>query len=417
MQTRIKKDNQNLLTETHILKSPELLNLCHKGKDLYNATLYQIRQSFCKDEEHRSEAKMLFYKDTYALMKSTEQFKELPAVVSQQILMQLDKNFKSYFKSIKDWKKNKSKYLGMPKLPKYKVKNGFATLTIPGQAFRTLKNGLIIPKSNVKINVTDKITKETIKSVRVVPLNKESVKVEISYESKINDLNLNKENWFGVDLGVNNLAALVSNTPEPIVKIINGKPLKSINQFYNKKRAKLKSELDITNKKKSSKRLRKLELKRQNKINDYLHKTSKKVIELCIEHNIGSIVIGHNKEWKQDISLGKRNNQTFVNIPFNKLIQNITYKGKLVGIEVVTIEESYTSKTDHLMNEPMQHNDIPSGKRIRRGLFLSSNGKVINADINGSVGMLRKKKVVSESWLNMIGNRGEVYSPHKITLY
>lgn len=408
----------SICTEKHIIKSIELLELCHKGKDLYNATLYQVRQSFCKPDELRHEAKMLFYKDTYALMKSSEQYKALPAVASQQILMELDKNFKSYFKSVKDWKKNKSKYLGMPKLPKYKEKNGFITLSFPGQSIRTVKNGLTIPKTKVSINITPKITKENLKEVRIVPLNKETVKVEIIYKVENQNLNLSKENAIGIDIGVNNLITLVSNGQvTQIVKIINGKPLKSINQFYNKKKAKLKSELENTNKKKSSKRLRKLDLKRQNKVDDYLHKASKKVIDICKENNIGTIIIGHNKEWKQNVSIGKRNNQNFVDIPFNKLIQNITYKGNLVGINVDMTEESYTSKTDHLMNETMQHYNNFSGKRVSRGLFLSGIGKVINADANGAIGMLRKKNVVSESWLNMIGNRGDVYSPVKISLF
>jgi putative transposase len=411
------KELYSTLTEKHVIKSSGLLDMCHKGKDLYNCGLYTIRQSFCKPDEQRAEAKMLFYKDTYKLLKDSYQYKALPTVASQQILMELDKNFKSYFKAIKDWQKNKSKYLGMPKLPKYKDKNGFVTLSFPGQAFVKINNGLTIPKTKVTVKTTTKVTKQNIIQVRIVPLNNETVKVEVVYKDANQILNLTKENCIGIDIGVNNLAALVSNNETPIVKLINGKPLKSINQFYNKERARLKSSLELCQKKKTSKRLRKLYLKRENKIDDYLHKASKKVIDICIENNIGTIIIGHNKEWKQDINLGKRINQNFVNIPFNKLIQNITYKGKLVGINTETTEESYTSKTDHLMNEPMQRNDKPSGKRTKRGLFLSGNGKVINTDINGGIGMLRKKKVVSESWLNKVGNRGEVYSPVKVTLF
>lgn len=404
------------LTEIHIIESKELLELCHKGKNLYNASLYQIRQSFCKSIEQRHESKMLFYKDTYSLMKCTKEYKELPAVAAQQILRTLDKNFKSYFKAIKVWKTNKTEFLGMPKLPNYKPKNGFITLSFPGQAFRTLKHGLTIPKSNTTIKITDKITKQNLKNVRIVPLSDTHVKVEISYGVEHKDLKSNKENCLGIDIGINNLATCVSNQENSIAVILNGKPLKSINQYFNKKQAKLKSQLEKCQKKKTSKQLKKLNLKRQNKINDYTHKASKKIIDICKENNIGTIVIGHNKEWKQNCNIGKKNTQNFVSIPFNKLIQQLQYKGKLVGMEIKLTEESYTSKTDHLSLETMEHHNQSMGKRISRGLFLSRTGKVINADVNGAIGILRKVNVVSEHWLNNVGNRGVVYSPIKINL-
>ncbi len=319
---------------------------------------------------------------------------------------------------IKDWKKNPSKYLGMPKLPNYMKKDGHATFAIPGQTFRTLKNGLTIPKTKEKSsNIKTKVTKEKLKEVRIIPLSqKNKVKVEVIYSKEKQNLNLNKENAIGIDIGVNNLMAITSNQIDPLVCLINGRPLKSINQYFNKKSTKLKSALEKCQGRKTSRKLEKLNQKRQNKIDDYLHKASKKVIDLCKENNIGTIVIGHNKEWKQECNLGKVNNQNFIQLPFNKLIGMITYKADLISNDVKVSEESYTSKIDHLANEEMKKQETYKGKRIKRGLFLSSICKVLNADTNGSIGILRKKKAVSKEWLATVGNRGCVYQPFKISL-
>jgi len=398
------------LVEKHIINSKELYDKTHIAKNLYNASLYTIRQSFYNKEN----SKMIFFNELDKIMNNQENYKLLPATASQQILRRLDKNFKSYFKSIKDWKKNPSKYNGMPKLPKYLKKDGHLTISIPGQSFRTLKNGITIPKT--KINIKTNVKKENLKEVRIVPISKNKVKVEIVYSIKINDLKLNKENSIGIDIGVNNLMAITSNQTNPLCRLINGRPLKSINQYYNKNVAEIKSDLKIKNDKNWSNKLQTLSEKRNNKIQDYLHKSSKKVIDFCIEHNIGYIIIGYNSEWKQDCNMGKINNQNFVQIPFLKLINMIKYKSKLVGIKVDMPKESYTSKIDHLSNEEMKHHDVYLVKRIKRGLFKSSTNKLINSDINGSIGMLRKKNAVSKEWLNIQGNRGCVCQPVKITI-
>ena len=232
------------------------------------------------------------------------------------------------------------------------------------------------------------------KKLRIIPLGNKNFKIEIVYEKEIKNLHLNKDNAIGIDIGINNLMAITSNNPGCFSWLVNGRPLKSMNQYFNKQLSIQKSLLSIINNKYWSNALTNLSLKRNNKIDDYLHKASRKVINHCIENDIGTIVIGHNNGWKQEINLGRKTNQSFVSIPFNKLIQMIIYKTEEIGISVVLHEESYTSKCDHLAEEVMTHHDTYFGRRIKRGLYRSSTGKVLNADINGSIGILRKANVV-----------------------
>ena len=177
-----------------------------------------------------------------------------------------------------------------------------------------------------------------------------------------------------------------SNVLKPI--LINGKPLKSINQYYNKKLANLKSKL--RNEKKTSKRIKSLTNKRNNKVNDYLHKTSRLITNYLVSNNINTLVVGKNKEWKQDVNIGKKNNQNFVQIPHSRLIDMLLYKCKLRGINVIITEESYTSKCSFLDDEGIKKHKVYKGNRIKRGLFKSSEGVLINADVNGSLNILKK---------------------------
>ena len=243
---------------------------------------------------------------------------------------------------------------------------------------------------NVKIKTS--LHYNQIQQVRIVPRNNYYV-VEIIY--KVNELELKKDNgrYCGVDLGVNNLAAISSNVVKPF--IINGKPIKSINHYYNKQKAKFQSLLPKDQY--YSNRLYKLELKRKNLIDNYLHKASRLLVNHLVSIQINTLIIGHNKEWKQDINNGKVNNQNFVQIPFNRFIQMLQYKCKFEGINVIITEESYTSKSSFLDNDYLpvykQGNTQEykfSGRRVKRGLYKTSNGSVINADINGSLNIMRK---------------------------
>ena len=198
-------------------------------------------------------------------------------------------------------------------------------------------------------------------------------------------MKLNNDRYCSIDLGINNLATVSSNVIKPF--IINGKPIKSINQFYNKKLAYYKSKLKN---RKTSKKINRLTNKRENKIKDYLHKSSRYIVNHLVSNNINTLVIGYNKGWKQDINIGKVNNQKFVNVPFLTFITMLEYKCKIEGINVIINEESYTSKCSFLDDEEICKHDNYLGRRIKRGLFKTSNGIFMNADLNGSLNILKK---------------------------
>jgi len=256
-----------------------------------------------------------------------------------------------------------------------------------------------------------KILKKDIQQVRIIPYPTCYV-IEIIYNKEIKICkNLDNNIYLSIDLGINNLIACVANKSDVEPVLIKGKILKSINQYYNKTKAKLQSYIDN---KGISNRIKKLIFKRNNRVANYLHHTSRFVINYCLENGIKTITIGKNDGWKQSINIGKVNNQKFVSIPFNTLIQQIEYKAEEVGIEVILTEESYTSKVDHLAFETMKYHSKYLGGRVKRGLFKSSTGLILNADINGALGILRK--VIGDNFLNKksVLNRGLVVNPLKI---
>ena len=179
----------------------------------------------------------------------------------------------------------------------------------------------------------------------------------------------------------------------------------------------MQERLERCQKKKTSKRLQRLSEKRNNKIADYLHKTSKLIIDYCNQFKIGTIIIGHSKQWKLKLNLGKRNNQTFANIPFSKLIQMIEYKATQNNINIMIQEESYTSKASYFDNDKIptlrdKGQRIFSGERIRRGLYMCKDGSFVNADVNGSLNIMRKAVNDVERPVD----KGFVTNPLKITL-
>ena len=336
-------------------------------------------------------------------------YKMLPIQTSQQVLRTLFKDWKSFFTTIKDYNKNKSKYKGRPKLPKYKAKNGRCKLSMTNQSCKIKGDYVILPKTKLTLEIGIDTSNSKLKEVRIVPAGS-MYKIELVWDKEIiGNVELNGNAYIGIDLGLNNLATITNNIGlKPI--IINGKPLKSINQYYNKKKSQMQKDMPFYtyaryDKKKNininekrqlsySKKMDKLTRKRNNKIEDYMHKASALVIKYCLENSIGNIVIGKNEQWKSEINIGKKNNQNFVSIPFNKFIEMIQYKAKTYDIEVNIIEESYTSKSSFL-----DFDDIPifkedekhsfSGKRIKRGLYKTGN-IIINSDVNGSYNILRK---------------------------
>ena len=370
------------LVEQHIIKSNnELFSECDRvcllSKNLYNYANYIVRQSFTNKEN----SKYLNYYDMNKLLKNEKDYCLLPRKVSNQTLMLLDKNWKSFFASIKSWSKNKTKFTGRPSLPKYldKSKGRFVSTYEKGAiSIKELKKGFVKLSGT---NISVKTDKQNINQCRVIPRNGFYI-IEIIYTIPNIEQKPDNGRYSSIDLGLNNLATISSNVIKPI--IINGKPIKSINRYYNKKLAKLRSN------KNSKSKIHSLCNKRNNKIKDYLHKSSRYIVNHLVSNGINTLVVGHNKGWKQDINIGKVNNQKFVNIPYDMFINMLKYKSEMAGIKLILNEESYTSKCSFLDGEDIKKHEKYMGKRVKRGLFKTSSGKFINADLNGSLNILRK---------------------------
>lgn len=371
------------LVEQHIIKKNDnrykiLDGVCFKSKNLYNAALYEIRQHFFNTKQFLN----WFSIDKIFKEKKQDDYYSLPCKVSQQTLKLLNQNFKSFFSLLK--KKN---YTKKKSIPKYldKSKGRFvAVYTNQAISKKELRNGMI-QLSGTDFKIKTKVDGNSINQVRIVPKNS-YYKVEVIYEvEEIEELEDN-EKYAAIDLGVNNLATVSFNESKPF--IINGKPLKSINQFYNKRKSELQSKL--SGDRKSSNKINSTTRKRNNKIKNYLHKASRCIVNHLVSNNVNTLIIGKNDNWKQETNIGKKNNQNFVSIPHSQFVEIISYKCKLVGIAVMMTEESYTSKCSFIDNEEMKHHEEYKGKRIKRGLFRTNEGRLINADLNGSLNIMRK---------------------------
>lgn len=371
------------LVEQHIIKKSnplykELDKMCLLSKNLYNQSLYRVRQYYFENKKY------LTYANNVNTLTQEQQvdYISLPRKVSQWVCKQVDNNFKSFFASLKSKNVNHK-----VRIPQYLNKNGRNILTFTNQAIsqKELKQGYLkLSGCENKI----KVLHNNVQQVRIIPqANRYMIEIiysipDVEYKTNVN--------YVGIDLGLNNLATVGGNTIMPI--IINGRPLKSINQFYNKKLSKLKSRQDLCkNKTVNKKKIQTLTNKRNNKIKDYLHKASRILVNQLVSNDISTIVIGHNKEWKQDINIGKKNNQKFVQIPFNTFIHMITYKAQIQGIKVIQREESYTSKCSFIDNEEICKHEKYKGNRIKRGLYKTQTGRLINADLNGALNILKKE--------------------------
>lgn len=384
------------LAERHIIKSTEerfdeLDNLAWQSKNLYNSANYVIRQNFLYGWGY------LTYNQMAQLMKSHPAYQALPAKVSQQILMILDKNWQGFFAAVKAYNNEPAKFTGRPKLPKYKDKikgRNILVYTVQAISSKQLKKG-IIKLSGTNISIKTMVKPDQVCQVRVVP-KCDCYVIEIIYNEPESTINQEcSATLASIDLGLNNLVALTSNQPGFIPKLINGRPLKSINQFYNKRKSELQSQLKGNLK--TSSRIQRLTRCRNQKVDNYLHHTSRLIINILRERQIGKLVIGKNPLWKNSINLGKQNNQNFVSIPHARLIQMLEYKARLVGIEVIIQEESYTSVSNFLSLDPIPvygDSDALSmkftGIRIHRGLYKTAEGVLINADVNASYNIMRK---------------------------
>lgn len=391
------------LVERHIIKDKRFEDICQKSGLLYNHVLYLVRQGIFSGNYLKE------YELSTRLGRENQfDFRNLPSSISQQVIKQVFQNIKAWIKEKKDYEKNTSKYKTKPKLPRYKKGKKQNMLVFTTSACR-IRNGYIYFINSIIKPIKTNIRDNKLCQVRIIPQTTCYI-VEVVYEKKEFDLKLNKLNIFSIDLGLNNLCTCINNAGiKPF--IINGKIIKSFNQWYNKKKAKWMS---FIRDKGTSRRLKRLNNHRSFWIEDKIHKISRLIINFCIKHDIGTIVVGLNKGWKQEIELGKKLNQKFVEIPFSKLIDKITYKGKLVGIDVQITEESYTSKIDHLAFETLGKHNIYLGKRKKRGLFQSSTNKLVNADINGAIGIGRK--VFGDSYVNKIIDSGLAFNPIRVNV-
>jgi putative transposase len=397
------------LVERHIIdlkdpRFPVLDQAAFLSKNLYNAANYQIRQSFIFKGEYISYSRM------DKLMQQSPDYCALPRKVSQWVLRQLHQDWKSFFEANKVYQKDPSVFTGKPKLPKYKHKTegrNLLTYTLQAISRKSLTQGIVRPS---QLDVEVKTKKQHIQQVRIAPKKTHYV-VEVVYnrEPDKND-RLNPDWYAGIDLNLDNLAVVTSNKPGFVPVVVNGRPLKSNNQFYNKRRAELQSQLPVGT---SSRRLDRLTDTRNRRIDHDLHRASRFIIDLLVQERIGTLIVGKNPSWKQRINLGTRNNQSFVQIPHARFATMLQYKAEMAGIQFILYEESHTSKVSFLDLEPICHQERYQGRRVRRGLFVSSKGRRIHADVNGSYNIIRKAAPCA---FTVAGVEGAVVRPVRITL-
>lgn len=414
------------LTEIQIIQKDhqyyeDLLDLMHKSKNLYNVAIYTVRQFYFDAVKNESDKKYLNYYDTQKLLSHSKNvdYYSLPCDVSQSVLKQVDQNFKSFFALLK--KKQKDKYDKPINIPKYKDKTGYNVITINaiklGKQFK--QDGTLTIPNTAPNKIQFKVKNfSTCTQVRFIPC-KGYIKLEAIYNYDEPELKENNGNYLSIDLGIDNLCACTSNVTNSF--LIDGKRLKSINQRYNKHKAKLQSTLPKN--KHWSNQLSDITKKRNFRINNYLHNTSAYIMNHAVSNNINTIIIGYNKEWKQDINIGRINNQKFTEIPFYTLVNQIIYKGQMNGIRVILQEESYTSKASFFDNDEIQiyKKDKPitykfSGTRVKRGLYKTKSGLSVNADINGSLNILRKYLKCNSDAIIQPANRGFFVNPLRIKI-
>lgn len=392
------------LVERHIIKDNRFEEICHKSGLLYNYVLYNVRQGIFSKNYLKE------YEFSTKLNRENQfDFRNLPSSISQQVIAQVFSTIKGWMRGVKEFEKNPSKFHSKPKLPKYKSGKKQNMIVFTSSSCR-IKNNHVHFAKMLNINpIKTNVKKEELEQARIIPQATCYV-VEVIYERKEQNLDLQKDNFLSIDLGLNNLCTCTNNVNQKFF-IVNGKVVKSFNQWFNKTKAK---QMSFVGDRGTSKRLKRLICYRNLWINDKIHKISRFIIDFCKKNDIGTIIIGHNKNWKQNINLGKKNNQKFVDIPFSSLVDKISYKAKLVGIDVKITEESYTSKVDHLTFEALEKHDIYLGKRYKRGLFQSSVNQLINADINGSIGIARK--VFGDSAVRQIIGSGLAFNPIRVNI-
>lgn len=411
------------LTEKQIVtksdpRFKQLDNLCLRAKNLYNRALYLTRHSLFDDNFQFAGS---FESTLRNDLEHPDYRNMLDMASAQQVLRQVSTTWKAYFAAHRDWKSSPDKYTGEPKIPGYLKADGRYPFTITAGPNSRDYSAYLLPDGSFKLPrkfnglkiCTACFNKQGFQRVNEIKIISKKYQVEIFvvYTIEVPDTKSDNSKYLSIDLGLDNLAACVTNNQNLQPFVINGKSLKSINQYFNKKQAKLKSEAKIRHNLDWTNRISRLTEKRHRKIEDYLHCASKYLIKYCLQNDINTIIVGKNDRWKDSINLGSRTNQNFVYIPHARFIDMIKYKGQINGIAVICTEESYTSGTSFLDGESPEKEFYKKSRRIHRGLFKSNEGLLINADINGAHQIM--KKVVPnafEQW-----DRGLVVSPLRIS--
>ena len=395
--------------ERHIIKRADknyskIKDICHRCKNLYNYTNYILRQSLFKQEGLPKEYELV----GILTRENQDDYRALPAQTSQQVIKLLYKNWKSYFQALRAYQRDKSKFLGCPKIPKYKPRGekGHSIALFTNQQVKLRDSKIIFPKYTGLLPIKTKAS--SIEQVRIVPASACFI-VEVVYQKEVAQTETTEGAIASIDLGINNFVTFLDNQGyQPF--IINGKGAKAWNQYYHKTKAKMQSQLKEG--RYSSNNIQLLSQKRSMFMQNFLHQSSSLVIKVLKERKISTLVIGLNEDWKQGSNIGKKNNQNFLSLPHKQFIDQLVYKCEEIGIEVILTEEAYTSKIDHFIAEEMKHHDKYAGKRIHRGLYRSSTKILINADLNGALGIMRK--VFPEKALalaELIRNSGVAFTP------
>ena len=416
MYLTIKQQVKHLTKEEYNI----LRELCRTAKNLTNQAIYNVRQHYLQEKQY------LRYESNYHELKNSDNYKLLNSNMAQQTLKDVDQMFKSFFALIKLAKQGKYNFKHI-RMPRYLSKNGYSNLVIAQFRIKD-DNILTIPYSNsfkkkyetkIHIKVPKILEDKKIKEIQIIPkFNARFFEIQYTYEIKEEDIKLNTNNALAIDLGVNNLCTCVTNIGKSF--IVDGKKLKSINQFFNKQNAKLQSIKDKQNIKRQTKQQYLISRKRKNRVDDYINKTCRYIINYCLINYIGTLVIGYNQSFQNKTNLGRKNNQIFTQLPFGKIREKLEYLCKRYNINYILQEESYTSKASFFDNDelPIYNADNPqtyefSGKRIKRGLYQTKNNYLFNADCNGALNILRKSKAVD---VTILCCRGELDTPKRIRI-
>ena len=368
-----------------------LRSMCRTAKNLYNQAVYLIRQEYEATGAYLNYYAMDRRMKTVTNLEGAVNYRLLKAGVSQQILRRLDKNYVAYFKALATWKASPELFTGMPQPPKFLKE--VSNLIFDAQRFR-VKDGRVSLEKDLSFALPRPLVGRKIQHVEIIPRHDHFDAVFVYEDGQTNAGRVVSDVAMGIDLGLDNLATCATTTGKSL--IVNGKPLKSINQFYNKQKARLQAQTERRQHVKWSARLERLTDRRNRRVNDYLHKASRLIVEFARREQVGRVIIGNVAKSMNGINLGKVTNQKFTHLPLGQLIDVLRYKLDVHGISLTVTDESYTSKASFVDNDVLPEKYEAgkaytfSGKRIHRGLYRTKAGLTINSDVNGAYNIIRK---------------------------